>query len=210
MTRTLVIGSGTGRDGTTTLSRLLSHQGLGSFPHEAPEIPRHKDHLAHRFHTPWLNGRLARYDRPWSVPIRGEVSLSWSSWIPDIRNWAVLHDVDVKFVFNRRDLDEVVPSMIRKNGREFNHWSLHLGEQPDQQRNVFSTMFPLTTEPDKEFACAASMRQIRRELEVASNASDTRWMDLQDYNDGAKCLELLRWIGFEAPQYHRFHENANQ
>lgn len=207
MERTLVIGTGTGRDGTTSLSDLLSYQGLGDFPHELPEIPPHKDNLNPALHQAWLSQRMKRYEGPWSQPIRGEVSLSWSSWVPDLRHWAAREGLSIRFVFNRRDLEEVARSLVVKNGWEFDHWSLNL--PPGQLRNCWSFMFPKVQAPTKEQAVREALRGVRRSLSQQF-ADDCVWMDVGDYNNEARCLQVLRWLGFERPRYRRFHSNKNE
>ena len=114
----VVIGLGTGRCGTVSLSKLLSAQAGVLVTHEAaPLLPWEVDRVKLERHVPYIQGWLDK-----GCSVAGDVAYFWLPYVP-------LFDE----VFSRwkavgliRDRDEVVHSFLRKTTQR-NHWQIHDG-----------------------------------------------------------------------------------
>ena len=124
----LVIGLGTGRCGTVTLTQILGHQQGVRASHESwSPVPweGEQDHWA---------GRISEKVREVSESILAEVAFYW---LPYTRT-LLEADSTTKAIVLKRPKDEVVASYLRKIGPDRNHWTQD-GRNPD---DVWNQSYP--------------------------------------------------------------------
>jgi len=125
----VILGIGTGRCGTVSLSDLLNKQERASFSHELKiKIKRAGDYNAplpweydeNAFNSAWNS--ILHYDGQYV----GDVSMFW---LPYLEKLFVMSE-DLKVICLQRKKEEVVNSYLKKTeGR--NHWIKHDGKQWD-------------------------------------------------------------------------------
>jgi hypothetical protein len=132
----IVLGLGTGRSGSTSLSYLFAAQADTCFSHEhAPLIPWYQGRSQLNFHLT----RMALLSRLYSCV--ADVS-HW--WLPKLD--AVIHKFPrARIVVTRRDRQETIDSFLAIKGahvsaKPINHWMKHDGN--DYQRNLWDICYP--------------------------------------------------------------------
>lgn len=132
----IVLGLGTGRSGSTSLSYLLAAQSDTCFSHEhAPLIPWYQGASQFRFHM----NRMAVLARLYGCV--ADVS-HW--WLPKLEEVIRLFP-HVRVVVTRRDRQETIDSFLaikgaRSTAKPINHWTVHDGKV--FQRNLWDACYP--------------------------------------------------------------------
>lgn len=194
----LVIGLGSGRSGTVSLSRLLDSQHGASVSHELrPLLPwsdRHSDLLKAKLRT------LLERDEE----LVGDIAYYY---LPYVERLSDMHP-NVRFICLRRDYEQTVRSMmVKTEGR--NHWVDHDGTEWKLDETWDATM-PSYAPMPKEHAVR---RYITEYYELAGHYEQAdperfRVFDLDVLNDRKRARDLLAFAGVEAPSVDQpIHEN---
>lgn len=125
----VILGIGTGRCGTVSLSDLLNKQENASFSHELKI--KIKKEIDYNTPLPWEYDKK-QFNSAWNSILHyegeyvGDVSMFW---LPYLEKLFVISE-DLKVICLQRDKEEVINSYLKKTeGR--NHWIKHDGQQWD-------------------------------------------------------------------------------
>ncbi len=191
----VILGIGTGRCGTVSLSDLLNKQENSSFSHEL----RIKIQKAVDYNTPlpWEFDKKA-FDRAWDSILNyegqyvGDVSMFW---LPYLEKLFVMSE-DLKVICLQREKLEVVNSYLKKTqGR--NHWMIHDGKQWDSC--PWDKSYPNFEVNNKEEALHLYWDyyyQLVNDL-MKKNPKRIKIFQMKDLNNEEKVEELLTFAGFK-------------
>lgn len=191
----LVIGLGTGRCGTVSLSLLLNAQRSARVCHEGKLDGKH--HL-----IPWRDGeevlsawikRLARESN--GASIYGDVGMYFLPYAEHL----IREYPHIRFVCMKRDKESTVDSyMVKTRGR--NHWMVHDGSVWDLDP-VWDPMFPKYSSDNKKEALEKYWDDYYQEAHRLSDLMPSSFgifdMDSLNSEDGRR--EVLEFVGFEEP-----------
>lgn len=207
--RHLVIGCGTGRCGTVSLTKFLDGLGDVSMIHEGVTTQHGPHHLVPWYHGQaqlwsWL-GELEKMsgDTPWY----GDVGFYFLPYLPDIFE----RYPDAHAICLERDRGQVVKSYLKKTDTR-NHWYNHdgVGWEIDPE---WDAMYPSYTEPDKARAIGLYWDQYHcTALEYAARFPDQFLLvPTQALNSAAGRRRILAFIGHDASAAAegQFHFNAS-
>lgn len=184
----IIFGLGTGRCGTMSLSRLLSYQENSIVSHELGGLPWLSWEKQEGLFKTFIGNIFNRQSR-----FIGDVSFYSLPYWKNIVNL----DPKSKFIIIKRDKDETVKSYMKKtNGR--NHWIQHDGSK--WRKDVWDKCYPKFETENKEEALELYYEHYYKMCEQIPNEL-TYWIDTEDLNNKEKCLEMLKWCGFEEPKY---------
>jgi hypothetical protein len=190
-TRRLVLGLGTGRCGSTTLSRLFEAQKNGCFSHECP--PR----LAWNHDAETIDFHLRRFRLLLELfPMVGDVSHWWLPYFRLIRQ----HFPEVRAVVLRRDKEETVDSFLRIKGGgqqgSINHWVEHDGKF--WRKNLWDDCYPKYRADTMKEAIARYWDEyylLAGQME-AEFPDQIRIYDIAALSDARGQQEILEFCGF--------------
>ena len=187
----LIIGLGTGRCGTMSLSKLLTKQPHFHVTHEHGEI------------LPWL-----------ITPERFDVKLQamynrHAHFVGDVASYYLPYTdyiIDktlgnVKFIILKRDVEEVCDSFMRKTpGR--NHWQTGPG-----RRCRWDQAFPKFEEAHDKREAIRSYYNQYYELCEDIPIEHKYVINTSDLNVSVQCIQMLAWLGIKQPVYAKIHSN---
>ena len=195
--RRVIIGLGTGRCGTQSLSTILSNQRDCIVTHEKIRPPV----WGYKFEElrDYLN----------TLPI--------SNVIGDVSFYNLPHSKEllhtypgVKFIVLKRSRSEVVESYMKKttfNGVNRNHWQIHDGSE--YSKCIWDLAYPKFDAKDKESALQAYWDYYYEECEKIPE--EKRYsIDVSDLNSQDNCIKMLKWCGIESPTYKHVHINKKK
>lgn len=193
MDKRIIIGTGTGRCGTVTLSRVLGAQINCLATHEEhPLLPWNKEVHDFGLKANALESRPSHFC--------ASVSMDWGRYLQDaLDRWGDA----VRVVVMKRDIDETVRSYMAKTGGDKlrNHWT----DEPDPTRkvplNVWDRVYPsYSWIPPEHKEHAIRQYVIDWREQVPKNDERIAWFDygfaLNDYDTQ---MEMLRFCGFTSP-----------
>ena len=191
----LIIGMGTGRCGTVSLSKILNNQKDSLFTHEFTSKPvdwSGPSPLPEMFVPHILSGKS----------FVGDVSSVHLSFVDDY----IQNGTDTKFIILKRNREEVIQSFMKKT-KDRNHWMEHDGSK--WRKNKWDKMFPKFKSNSKEEAIGKYYDYYYNEcLKIPSSIKYL--MNMEDLNDESKVLDMLRWCGFPEPKFKKFHSNKGR
>jgi len=205
-----VIGFGTGRCGTKSLSAFLSNQPNTRVTHES----RFLAHL-------WYDDRDISFNHFWDVLHRvpmdfyGDVSFNH---LPYVERLAV-RSAAIKLIYLEREPDATVNSFYEWTGKnEFpvNHWLNEMHTPGQYIQSNFDKLFPKYDKytRDKKTAIALYVKdyhnQARRLIEKYPDRIFK--LKLAQLNDDHKLNELLDWLGYDSNNRNidKFKLNTNE
>ena len=193
--KSLVIGLGSGRTGSQSLSALMDAQPHCIGTHES-------------FHMPW-DVDLEQLDKAMDnllsrdAPLIADIACYWLNYVPLIR---LMHP-NTKFICIYRDEEEILGSFMRKTwGR--NHWtrqgSRHKVEKHDKRHYLW---FPHYDLPKKD-ACRKYIRTYYS-LAACMVGDDFKIFDISSLNtvEGIKSILTFAGVPEELQVIQVFHEN---
>lgn len=191
MNKNVIIGLGTGRCGTVSLSKLLNAQKNSYFSHEwggahawnsyFNKFSSYIDHMQYEF-----CGDVAFYNLPYV-----------SSILELYPN--------AKFIILKRDKNETIKSYMNKT-KETNHWEFHDGKK--FKYCDWDHCYPKFEARDKSEAIGMYWEYYYKECSKI-NPKNCFYISTDELNDEKKCLELLNWCGFTKPIYRLSHFNKS-
>lgn len=191
----LVIGLGTGRCGSVSLSKILNSQKDSYFTHEFGVIPKDWERripLEVEFAKHIFSGKK----------IFGDVA----SYNLEITKYYLNSGIDLKAIILKRDRQKVIDSFLKKsNGR--NHWMEHEGVWWNHDK--WDKCFPNFKANSIDEAIGLYYDHYYSECEKLDQ-SKCFWIKTEDLNDEEKVIEMLTWCGFENPIFQKFHSNKGK
>lgn len=189
----IVLGLGTGRSGSTSLSYLFAAQSNTCFSHEhAPLIPWYHGEPQLEFHM----ARMALLARLYGCV--ADVS-HW--WLPKLET-IIRQFPQVRAVVTRRDKQETVKSFLRIKGvtpgrKPINHWKWHDGEV--YQRNLWDQCYPKFDAESLEQAVGMYWEDYYEKAQwFASHYPDqVRIYDIEQLSTPSGQMEILQFCGFQ-------------
>lgn len=187
-----IIGLGTGRCGSVSLSKILSAQEDSYFTHEFGVIPKRWD-------------RVLPFEKEFEKHIQSGKSFfgDIASYNLELAKYYFKSGIDLKVIILKRDKSEVIRSFISKsNGR--NHWMEHDGRW--WRHDHWDKCFPKFDAGSIAEAIGLYYDHYYDECEKLDQ-SKCFWIETPDLNDEARVSEMLTWCGFENPIFKKFHKN---
>lgn len=192
METSILLGIGTGRSGTLSLSRLLNAQPGHSVTHEnTPLLPWSSSDPAEA-----LRKRFARWRRRRSTPVVGDVA---SFYLPYLEAAFEL-EPGLKVICIQRDREEVVESFCRWVDRveplPTNHWSAN--PAPGFYHDpVWSQIFPKYDDPDRETCLRRYCDEYRDRVEALAkrHPGRIRVFPMDDLNTEEGVRRILDFAG---------------
>jgi len=191
----LIIGLGTGRCGSVSLSKILSSQDDSYFTHEFGVIPK-------RWH------RTTPFEKEFEKHIQ-----SGKSFIGDVASYNLQltkhyleSGIDLKAIILKRERVEVVQSFMKK-ADDRNHWMKHDGLW--WRHDHWDKCFPNFDAKSIDEAIGLYYDHYYSECKLLDQ-SKCFWIETPDLNNKEKVMEMLLWCGFENPIVHTFHSNKGR
>lgn len=194
--KNLIIGLGTGRCGTMSLSKLLTAQENCFVTHEMggrPLLSWNKDeYLFENYYRLIKNrrqqfiGDVAFYNLPYAIDYLSK-------------------NEKTVFVILRRDKQETIKSYLKKTeGR--NHCITHDGSK--WRLDSWDKCYPKFDVTEKEAALSAYYDHY---YELCNQLPQEKcfWMKTNELNNEQKCIEMLKFCGFLNPTYIKFKKNLS-
>ena len=182
----IIIGLGTGRCGTVSLSHLLNSQKSSQFTHEAnPRLPWEQNmNLFDKFMT-----GLEETDKDFV----GDVSFYHLPYVEQM----IMRNSEIKFVCLQRDKDATVKSYLKKIG-ERNHWS------SKGTVDVWDKHYPTYEEMAKPMAIGKYWDDYYAKVNgLAWQYPDSvKIWKTEDLNNEESVLEILEFCGFDLSLIH--------
>lgn len=177
--QTLIIGLGTGRCGTKSLTELLNNQIDSQITHEVPPIQPYQC-------TPAIIEEKIKTILSRNAQFVGDIAFYHLNYIDIIRS---LYS-NVKFVCLKRDRKSTVQSFLRKVGKR-NHWSA------TGPRDDWDKCFPTYDVEDKTVAINKYYDEY---YSIISKHKDIPVYDMAScLNKRQPMRELLYYLGFDRP-----------
>ena len=197
MNKKLIFGLGTGRCGSMTLANLLSLQDDCLVSHEVGGLPHLSWDCSEKEFVSYLNiinRRPGKYS--------GDVAfytLPYTSRLIEVLP-------EAKFVILKRDKEQTISSYMKKtDGR--NHWTQHDGTK--WRKDVWDKCYPKFETESKEKALEMNYEFYYSEC-LKIDQEKCFWISTDELNDEKKCLEMLKWCGFENMKYKNFISNKGE
>lgn len=183
----LVLGMGTGRCGTTSLTILLRHQDDCFAAHESPPIVQWecgKRRIA--FHRARFNRLLEMH------PVVGAVAHWWLPYFEQIKAWYP----NVRAVVMKRDRAQTVRSYDTITG-PLNHWIIGAGRP-----SLWDDCYPHFDAKTKQEAIGMywDLYYTQAEALVKKYPEHIRIYAMEDLNSEEKQKEMLTFLGFKTPK----------
>lgn len=176
----VIIGLGTGRCGTVSLSRLLNLQEKSKFSHELQRLPWVID--KERFNKLYQRINLKEFN------FVGDVSFYNLPYI----NLFLKKNKNTKFILLKRDREEVVRSFLKKT-KTSNHF-----QKGAVTKHIWDECFPRFEAKDKAEAIEKyydHYYDLSKEI-PNDNIFKINTLELNNKN---KCMEMLNFCGFTNP-----------
>lgn len=194
--KTYIFGIGTGRCGTTSLSRILSAQNNCFVSHE----------LAHRHILNWnyndkdfklIINEISKYKQG----TVGTVAFYLINYIPKIVDYFGIDNV--KIIILQRDKDQTVDSYFRWTNRKtpINHWSAESHKHKIYHSSVWDKAYPKYNCTDKKL-CISKYYDEYYEIcdDIYQNDSyNIKHINTTSLSDDKHLIDLLSWCGFNEP-----------
>lgn len=188
MSKKLIFGLGTGRCGSMTLANLLSLQDDCLVSHEVGGLPHLSWDCNEREFSSYLN---KINNRP------GKYSGDVSFYTLPYANILIEMSPEVKFVILKRDKKQTISSYKKKtDGR--NHWIRHNGTK--WKKDIWDKCYPKFETENKDEALEMYYDLYYSEC-LKIDQERCYWISTEQLNDENKCLEMLKWCGFEKPRF---------
>ena len=197
----VILGVGTGRCGTMSLSNLLNLQKNSNFTHELDQ----KDRL------PWeIN--LDKFNHYLESIITRE-----KSFVGDVSFYLLpyVHFVlekfpDSKIIILQRDKEQTVSSYLKKVPKR-NHWMPHRGFHWFLDPN-WDPCYPKFQAKTKKEAIAMYYDLYYETCKnlITQKPNNLFWIKTEDLNNEQRCLEMLEFCGFEEPIWEKSHKNKGK
>lgn len=182
----LIIGLGSGRCGTSSLSILLNEQNNCVSSHESLE---HNYTWGQNFST--INNIIKQRF------INNKFVAETASYLlPNVDEFIEFYP-NVKFIILKRGMIETVKSFMYKT-RNRNHWQTHNGTKYNHCR--WDRSFPKFEAKNKQHAIELYW-EMYYDLCSTINRDRCFYINTPDLNDESICTEMLRWCGFTGPIY---------
>ncbi len=193
--KTLIIGLGSGRSGTSSLAKLLDSQPDTSMHHESKPI------LPWIYNETLLNKKLSQICEQ-NTSIVGEVA---SYFLPYVENIIKIKS-DAKFICLKRDKQKTVTSFMKKTDG-FNHWSTV--KKDNWIITYFDQAFPKYDALEKEEAIAKYWDEYYKTAENLQSKypSNFRIYDLAILSDLTMQNEIFEFLGVKNFNPVNVHEN---
>jgi hypothetical protein len=188
----LIIGLGTGRCGSVSLSKILSSQEDSYFTHEFGAIPRR-----------W--SRVTEFEKEFEKHIQSGKSFfgDVASYNLELSKHYLKSGIDLKAIILKRERSEVIRSFCSK-AKDRNHWMDHDGNW--WSHDDWDKCFPKFDATSREEAIGLYYDHYYNECEKLDQTK-CFWMETPELNDEGKVIEMLSWCGFEDPIFRKFHKN---
>lgn len=195
--KNIIIGLGTGRCGTVSLTRLLNLQNSCVASHESVARSSQNGETWGKNFT-----ELVNYIDNKSEKFVCEVSFYNLPYVEQLIN---RYD-NVKFVIMKRDRQETIDSYMKKtSGR--NHWQTHDGTH--YRKCEWDSTYPKFEGVDKTDSIGMYWDYY---YNMCSDIDQSLCytINTNDLNDEAKCLDMLSFCGFESPKYSKIKLNQTK
>jgi len=186
MDKTLVIGIGTGRSGTTSLAQLLDMQPNSKIYHEhSPLLPWIIDKQLLRFKL----DSFLKLD----YELVGDVGMYYLPYVPFI----LKEYPKVKMVYMERDLQGTLNSFLKKTKNK-NHWNYHMGEEYNLDPE-WDPCFPKYETKTKEEAVENYIRDyhIRANDLISSYPNSIYKLRMEDLSNEEELKRMLTFCGYQ-------------
>jgi len=183
----VIIGLGTGRCGTVSLSKHIDRQDGARCSHEGVRLP-------------WVVNE-GRFNKAYNKITQGELSIvgDVSFYNLPYYNLFLERDPETKFIILKRDRDSVIQSYLKKT-KGSNHWQ----SGTTDRKNPWDESYPKFKAKDKADAIGMYYDKYYSMAESIPNAFH---MNTEDLNDPDKCIEMLAFCGFSNPTFKKFWAN---
>jgi hypothetical protein len=192
----MIIGLGTGRCGSMSLSNLLSFQEDCLVSHEIggrPWLPWKRDTKLFENYYNLIHSR--------NYEIIGDVSFYNLPYASDYLN----KSQKTVFVILQRDKQDTINSYLKKTeGR--NHWIVHNGSK--WRLDSWDKCYPKFDVTEKEEALSDYYDHYYESCRMLPQEK-CFWMKTQDLNNEQKCIEMLNFCGFESPSFIKLKRNSS-
>ena len=191
----VILGIGTGRCGTVSLSDLLNQQENAFFSHEL-KIKIQKE-VDYNIPLPWQYDKK-KFDSDWHSILNydgkyvGDVSMFWLPYLEKILD----NSEGLKVICLQRDKQEVVNSYLKKTeGR--NHWIKHDGKQWDSC--PWDKSYPNFEASNKEDALKKYWDYYYELVDdlIKKYPDRIKIFQMKDLNNAKQVEDLLVFAGFE-------------
>jgi hypothetical protein len=190
----IIFGLGTGRCGTMSLSYLLNHQKNSSFSHELGGhalLPWKRDISQFK---PFFGNILRR-----NADFVGDVSFYSLPYWEDILDF----DSESKFVILKRNKQQTIESYIKKTKGQ-NPLMNHDGKK--WVHYEWDKCYPKMEAKNKLEAISMYYDfYYEKCLEIPQESC--HWIKTNDLNNPKKVIDLLKWCGFQDPEFVKFKKN---
>jgi len=189
----IILGVGTGRCGTVSLSNLLNFQEDCSVSHELSGKS-----------VDWYGGEnqfkiIERSILSYPTKFIGDVSFYH---LPFLKYFCDKNE-DIKIIILKRNKQEVIESFQRK-APLYDHWRENNGHE--FRKAHWDRCFPKFNAPNRHSAIGLYYDHYYSECEKLDQ-SKCFWIQTPELNDEARITEMLSWCGFENPIFKKFHKN---
>jgi hypothetical protein len=189
----LILGIGTGRCGTVSLSNLLNSQNKAEITHELQGQSVNWYGGANQFNAIYSKIISRQSD------FVGDVSFYHLPFLEMFMD----KNPDIKIVVLKRDKQEVISSFKRKAPLN-DHWRNHDGKT--FVKTLWDKCFPKFDADSREQAISLYYDDYYVECEKLDQTK-CFWLQTSELNDEEKVMEMLTWCGFENPIFKKFHKN---
>jgi hypothetical protein len=190
----LIIGLGTGRSGTVSLSMLLNEQNNCVSSHESLKA----DTWGQNFST--INNIIKQHF------INSKFVADTASYnLPYVDDF-ISHYPNVKFIILKRNKIDTVKSFMYKTHNR-NHWQTHDGIKYNRCR--WDKSFPDFKAKNKQHAIELYW-EMYYDLCSKINHDQCFYINTTDLNNESTCIKMLQWCGFTNPIYKKIHTNERR
>ena len=189
---TLVIGVGTGRCGTKSLTRLLSVQKSTFSTHERFGSQVRWDCPSNLWpYRLWLDTERNERD------VVADIHFVWTSHIDTFLRWANNDNRKVRIVALKRDVDEVVDSYDKWKPNS-DHWSFHgyRDTKPDQ----WDKCYPTFDTENKREGIRKFWHRVYNIIDQYRSDKRVSLFRTEDLNTEEGVRDILEFIGYEDPK----------
>ena len=194
-TGTLIVGIGTGRSGSTTLTQLLNKQQNALFSHEHPSrLSWKKNQSRFNFHQKRFDLLLNKFN------FAGDVSHWWLPYLDDILQMYK----NVRVVALKRDCQSTVESFLRIKGGvgkgAINHWIEHDGKF--WTKNIWDECYPSFKTKSMEKAIEQYWTEYYDQVEklIGKYPNSIRLFSTESLSEHNTQKDMLSFCGFNKPR----------
>ncbi len=199
----LIIGTGTGRSGTTSFSKLLSFQDSTFISHEMNKNPyKLPSRTVDEFKVIQYNIQYLLNNK--DTDVIGDIASPYLYYTDEI----IKHYPNVKMVYLHRPVEDLVPSFM-KFTRFSNNFQSHDG-------SVYRRLgwYPIANRFNSDITKEEALKRHCEESHELADKFQNKYPDnfrifqTYDLNDPDKTTQLLKWLGFEDPKFKALKLNA--